>query len=67
MKKIVRKFIDLPVPLKKQIANEYPKCTDDTVRNALNYKTTGENADRIRRRAIELGGIESTKNVWVHI
>lgn len=64
MRKVVRKVIELPPALKKQIACECA-CTDDTVRNALNFKTTGDNADRIRQRAIELKGVTTTRIIWV--
>ena len=35
MRKIAIRVIELPAKLKKQIADERPKCSIDTVRNAL--------------------------------
>lgn len=67
MRKIAIRVIELPAALKKQIANECPKCSIDTVRNALvlTNPRQGEQPDRIRRRAMELGGVEVTKFKWV--
>ena len=43
-------------------------CTVDTVYNALNLSnpTTGAQPDRIRRRAMELGGKENRKIRWIN-
>ena len=67
MRKISIRVIELPAALKKQIANEAPKCSVDTVRNALvlTNPRQGDQPDRIRRRAMELGGVETTKFKWV--
>lgn len=67
MRKIAIRVIELPAKLKKQIADERPKCSIDTVRNALvlTNPRQGEQPDRIRRRAMELGGVEVTKFKWV--
>ena len=67
MRKITIRVIELPAKLKIQIANEPPKCSIDTVRNALvlTNPRQGEQPDRIRRRAMELGGVETIKYKWV--
>ena len=49
---------------KKEIATKVG-CTYDTVNNALNFKTYGEQPDRIRRMARERGECENTKIRWV--
>lgn len=59
------KYISLPPALMKQIAETPPKCSVDTVRNALNFKTYGENPDRIRRIAEQLGGKVKTKTKYI--
>lgn len=59
------KYISLPPALMKQIAETPPKCSVDTVRNALNFKTYGDNPDRIRRLAEQLGGKVTTKTKYI--
>lgn len=59
------KYISLPPALMKQIAETPPKCSVDTVRNALNFKTYGDNPDRIRRLAEQLGGKVKTKTKYI--
>lgn len=58
VKKNIRKIIVSP-EVKKEIAAELG-CTVDTVYNALNLTdpTTGEQPDRIRRMALERGGVQ---------
>lgn len=65
-KQVYKKVIELDPNLKKQIAAEIG-CTVDTVYNALNLSnpTTGDRPDRIRRRAIELGGKEAKVSRWI--
>lgn len=65
-RRIVRKIIALPPALKKQIMHEMG-CSLDTVRNALilSNPRTGDQPDRIRRRARELGGVETTDIKWI--
>lgn len=65
-KQIYKKVIELAPDLKKQIAMECG-CVLDTVYNALNLTnpTTGELPDRIRRRAMELGGKEGRVSRWI--
>lgn len=65
-RQVYKKVIELAPELKRQIAMEM-NCTVDTVYNALNLSnpTTGEQPDRIRRRAIELGGKEGKKIKWI--
>lgn len=65
-RRVVRRIIALPPALKKQIAAEVG-CSLDTVRNALvlSNPRTGDQPDRIRRRAMELGGVETTDVKWI--
>lgn len=65
-RRVVRKIIALPPALKKQIMREVG-CSLDTVRNALvlSNPRTGDQPDRIRRRALELGGVETTDVKWI--
>lgn len=64
---IYKKVIEIAPDLKRQIAMEMG-CTVDTVYNALNLSnpTTGAQPDRIRRRAMELGGKENRKIRWIN-
>ena len=61
-RQVYKKVIEIAPDLKRQIAMEMG-CTVDTVYNALNLSnpTTGAQPDRIRRRAMELGGKENRK------
>ena len=61
------RYISVPPVIMKQIAETQPKCSVDTVRNALNFKTYGENPDRIRRLAEQLGGKVKTKTKYIKI
>lgn len=65
-RRVVRKIIALSPDGKKQIARECG-CSLDTVRNALilSNPRTGDQPDRIRRRAMELGGVETTDYKWI--
>ena len=56
-RQVYKKVIEIAPDLKRQIAMEMG-CTVDTVYNALNLSNppTGAQPDRIRRRAMELGG-----------
>lgn len=63
MRKVARRVIDLAPALKAQIASEIG-CSGQTVRSALAFKTTGGNADLIRKKAKDLGGVVTTKYVW---
>ena len=64
---VYKKVIEIAPDLKRQIAMEMG-CTVDTVYNALNLSnpTTGAQPDRIRRRAMELGGKENRKIRWIN-
>ena len=64
---IILSIIEIAPDLKRQIAMEMG-CTVDTVYNALNLSnpTTGAQPDRIRRRAMELGGKENRKIRWIN-
>lgn len=65
-RRVVRRIIALPADLKKQIAREVG-CSLDTVRNALilSNPRSGDQPERIRRRALEIGGEETTDIKWV--
>lgn len=65
--RVYKKVIEIAPDLKRQIAMEMG-CTVDTVYNALNLSnpTTGAQPDRIRRRAMELGGKENRKIRWIN-
>lgn len=67
-RRVVRKIIALPPALKKQIAAKLG-CSLDTVRNALvlSNPRTGDQPDRIRRMARELGGVETTDIKWIKL
>lgn len=62
-RQVYKKVIEIAPDLKRQIAMKMG-CTVDTVYNALNLSnlTTGAQPDRIRRRAMELGGKENRKS-----
>ena len=66
-RQVYKKVIEIAPDLKRQIAMEMG-CTVDTVYNALNLSnpTTGAQPDRIRRRAMELGGKENRKIRWIN-
>lgn len=67
MRKLVyKKVIELAPDLKKQIANELG-CQVATVYNALNLSdpTYGDQPDRIRKMAMEMGGKEEKKAKWI--
>ena len=66
-RQVYKKVIEIAPDLKRQIAMEMG-CTVDTVYNALNWgnPTTGAQQDRIRRRAMELGGKENRKIRWIN-
>ena len=58
-RQVYKKVIEIAPDLKRQIAMEMG-CTVDTVYNALNL------SNRIRRRAMELGGKENRKIRWIN-
>ena len=60
-----KKFISLPPEYKREIAADFG-CIIDTIDNALNYRTEGDLAERIRKRAKEMGGVEAIKIIWVN-
>ena len=66
-RQVYKKVIEIAPDLKRQIAMEMG-CTVDTVYNALTLSnpTTGAQPDRIRRRAMELGGKENRKIRWIN-
>lgn len=68
-RKIAIKKIALDPALIRQIAAEPPTCTENTVRNALvlTNPRQGEQPDRIRRRARELGGVEVIVYKWINL
>lgn len=59
-----RKYISLAPDYKRQIAAEL-KCSIDTVDNALNYRTEGDQPELIRKKAKEMGGVDAMKTIWV--
>jgi hypothetical protein len=50
------KYISVPNKIKREI-QEIFGCSRVTVWSALNYKTTGDQAERIRKFAIDKGGV----------
>lgn len=61
-----KKYLSLPPEYKKQIAKSL-SCSIDTVDNALNYHTEGDQPELIRKRAREMGAVEATKTIWVTV
>ena len=63
-KKAMRKVKNISIPSKiiKEIAAEVG-CTDRTVYGAINFRTDGEQPERIRELALKKGGIVSHKMV----
>ena len=59
-----RKYISLPPEYKREIAADLG-CSIDTIDNALNYRSEGDQPDRIRKRAKEMGGVDAVKTIWV--
>lgn len=64
VKKAMRKvkYISIPSKIIKEIAAEVG-CTDRTVYGAINFRTDGEQPERIRDLALKKGGIVSHKMV----
>ena len=58
IKKIRRRTIKVSPDTRKQIAAEYD-ISVQTVGNALRYRTEGAQPEQIRKRALELGGVEA--------
>ena len=56
------KYISIPSKIIKEIAAEVG-CTDRTVYGAINFRTDGEQPERIRELALKKGGIVSHKIV----
>lgn len=61
-----KKYLSLPPEYKKQITKELG-CSMDTVDNALNYHTEGEQPELIRKKAQDMGAVEAIKTVWVTV
>ncbi len=63
---VVKKYecISLP-PVKKQEIAAILGCTTDTVNNALNNVTQGEQPDLIRKMAMERGAVKTYKTKLV--
>ncbi len=60
--------IEIPPSVKKEIAEELG-CTVDTVYNALNLTLPrqGEQPDRIRKMAMDRGGVVTDKIKWIAV
>lgn len=52
------KKIEVNPEVRERLKNEFELSNDQTVYNALNYATDSPSAKMIRRRALELGGVE---------
>ena len=52
------KKIKVSVEVKKQLIEEFGGMNDQTFYNALNYITGTPSAKLLRKRALELGGVE---------
>lgn len=61
-----KKYLSLAPDAKKQIAKSL-NCSIDTVDNALNYRTEGDQPELIRKKAKEMGAVEAIKTVWVTV
>lgn len=58
IKKIRRKSIKVSPDTRKRLAKEF-NLSVQSIGNALRYRTEGWQPDKIRQRALDLGGIES--------
>lgn len=52
------KKIKVSVEVKNQLIEEFDGMTDGTFYNALNYITNTPSAKLLRKRALDLGGVE---------
>lgn len=52
------KKIEVKPEVRKQLLEEFELGNEQTVYNALNYESDSPSAKMIRRRALELGGVE---------
>ena len=65
IRKKIGKQLDVPIATRRVIEGEF-KVTRQTVQSALKYRTYSEQAEKIRRRAIELGAVTTDRYVWVN-
>lgn len=63
IRKKIGEQLDVPIATRRVIEDEF-KVTRQTVQNALKYRTYSEQAEKIRRRAIELGAVTTDRYVW---
>ena len=57
VKKIRYRHIKVSPSMRKELAQEF-RTTIQTIGNALRYRTQGVIPERIRKRALDLGGVE---------
>ena len=57
VKKIRYRHIKVSPSMRKELAREFD-TTIQTIGNALRYRTQGVIPERIRKRALDLGGVE---------
>lgn len=60
------KIISISPAIKREIAN-IVGCCMDTVENAVTYRTSGEQPDRIRQMALDRGGVDTYIIKWVEV